>query len=174
MKYAKTYQSLAQFGKELLEKKTLVEGLPLISSYAKRVIGADRCSIFIHDKPDKIFWTTLSDGVDKIMIPDDKGLVGYTLEEKKPIVSNDPYHHPHFLSDVDKETGYTTTSIITAPVFTSKREIIGVLQLINKEDGFDKDDVKFMIFFAHYISGFLELANVYLKKEKLEKMNEKV
>ena len=166
MKYANTNQSLAKFGRELLEKRSLEEGLPLISTYAKTVIGADRCSIFIHDKSDKSFWTTLSDGVDKIVIPDDKGLVGFTLLEKKPILSNNPYDHPHFLSDVDKETGYKTTSVITAPVFTSKRDIIGVLQLINKEDGFDHDDVKFMIFFAHYISGFLELANVYLANEK--------
>jgi len=174
MKYANTYHSLAQFGRELLEKKTLADGLPLISTYAKTVIGADRCSIFIYDKEDKIFWTTLSDGVDKILVPDDKGLVSFTLDEKKPIVSNDPYSHPHFLSDIDKKTGYRTKNVITAPIFTSKREIIGVLQLINKEDGFDNEDVKFMIFFSHYISGFLELANVYLEKERLEKFHEKV
>ena len=166
MKYANTYQSLAQFGRELLNKKSLESGLPLISEYAKTVIGADRCSIFIHDRVDHSFWTTLSDGVDKIVIPDDKGLVGFTLKEKKPIVSNDPYSHSQFLSDVDKETGYLTQSVITAPVFTSKRDIIGVLQLINKEDGFDKEDVKFMIFFAHYISGFLELTNVFAAKNK--------
>jgi len=166
MKYANTYQSLAKFGRELLDKRSLEEGLPLISTYAKTVIGADRCSIFIHDKADKSFWTTLADGVDRIVIPDDKGLVGFTLSEKKPILSNEPYSHPHFLSDIDKETGYITKSVITAPVFTSKREIIGVLQLINKEGGFDNDDVKFMIFFAHYISGFLELTKVYLAKNK--------
>ena len=164
MKYAETYQSLAQFGRELLNKKSLEDGLPLISDYAKRVIGADRCSIFIHDRVDHSFWTTLSDGVEKIVIPDDKGLVGFTLEEKKPVLSNEPYSHPHFLSDVDKETGYITKSVVSAPVFSSKREIIGVLQLINKEGGFDKEDVRFMIFFAHYISGFLELTNVFLKK----------
>ena len=166
MKYANTYQSLAQFGRELLNKKSLEDGLPLISEYAKTVIGADRCSIFIHDREDHSFWTTLSDGVDKIVIPDDKGLVGFTLKEKKPILSNDPYSHSHFLSDVDKETGYLTQSVITAPVFTSRRDIIGILQLINKEGGFDKEDVRFMIFFAHYISGFLELTNVFAEKNK--------
>jgi len=50
---------------------------------------------------------------------------------------------------VDKETGYKTNNIITTPIFNSKREIIGVLQLLNKDEGFDEDDVKFMIFFAH-------------------------
>lgn len=166
MKYEKTYQTLAKFGRELLEKKSLIEGLPLISKYAKDVIGAKRCSIFIYDAPAGEFWTTLADGVEKITISADKGLVGFTLQEKKPIITNDPYSHPHFLDTVDKETGFQTQSIITAPIFSSKREILGVLQLLNKEDGFDKEDVRFMIFFAHYISGFLELTNVYLSKNR--------
>jgi len=166
MKYASTYQSLAQFGRELLEKKSLEDGLPLISEYAKTVINAHRCSIFIHDREKQEFWTTIADGVEKIVIPSDKGLVGLTLHDKKPIVANDPYSHPDFMSDIDKETGFVTKNIITAPIFTSKREIIGVLELINKDEDqdFDNDDVRFMIFFAHYVSGFLELTNVYLKQ----------
>ena len=165
MKYANTYHALAKFGRELLEKKTLSQGLPLISLYAKNVMNAERCSIFIYDKTDHTFWTTLADGVERIVIPSNKGLVGETLEERKPIVTNDPYSHPKFLSDIDKATGFVTKSVITAPIFSSKREILGVFQLLNKEGGFDKDDVKFMIFFSHYISGFLELTNDYLKKE---------
>ena len=164
MKYANTYHALAQFGRELLEKKTLVEGLPLIATYAKNVIKAERCSIFIYDAKAQDFWTTLADGVEKITIPSDKGLVGHTLKEKKPIISNDPYSHPAFLDTVDKETGFKTKNVVTAPIFSSKREILGVLQLLNKKDDFTNEDVKFMIFFAHYVSGFLELTNVYLKQ----------
>ena len=91
------------------------------------------------------------------MIPSDKGLVGFTIKERKPIIANDPYTHLHFLPEIDKATGYTTTNIVTAPIFNSKREIIGVLELLNKEGGFDNEDVRFMIFFAHYVSGYLEL-----------------
>ena len=166
MTYANTYHALAKFGRELLEKKTLSQGLPLISTYAKNVMSAERCSIFIYDKDEETFWTTLADGVQTIVIPSNKGLVGETLRERKPIMSNDPYHHPSFLSDIDKKTGFVTKNVITAPIFSSKREILGVFQLLNKESGFDKNDIKFMIFFSHYISGFLELTNIYLKQEK--------
>jgi signal transduction protein with GAF and PtsI domain len=165
MRYANTYHALADFGRELLEKKTLTQALPLISLYAKNVIKAERCSIFINDRYKETFWTTLSDGVEKIVIPSDKGLVGATLKERKPIMTNDPYNHPNFLSDVDKQTGFVTKNVITAPIFSSKREILGVFQLLNKEGGFDNEDIKFMIFFSHYISGFLELTNEYLNKE---------
>jgi len=166
MPNADRYQTLAHFGRDLLEKRSLEEGLPMIANYAKDVIGAQRCSIFMYDAPTKEFWTTLADGVEKIIVPSDKGIVGHTLKEKKPIIANDAYNHPSFLPNVDKETGYVTNNIITAPVFNSKRQILGVLELLNKEEGFNDKDVKFMIFFAHYISGFLEL--IYLTKDKNE------
>lgn len=160
-KYTKNYTKLAEFGRELLYKNSLHDGLNHISKYAKNIIEAQRCSIFIYDNAKHELWTTLADGVQRIVIDSDSGIVGETLKNKKPILENDAYSNPHFLSSIDKSTGYTTKNIITAPIFNSKREIQGILQLLNKENGFDNDDAKFMIFFAHYISGFLELINLY-------------
>lgn len=157
MSHAKNYTKLAEFGRELLYKNSLMEGLPLISKYAKDVIGADRCSIFINDLEKKELWTTLSDGVDKIIIPQGKGIVGQAIEEEKSILVNDVYTNTHFMSDVDEETGYKTKNIVATPIFNSEREVVGVLELLNKESGFEDSDVKFMKFFTHYISGFLEL-----------------
>ena len=163
-KYTSTYSKLADFGRELLYKKSLVEGLPHISKYAKEVIGADRCSIFIYDASKNELWTTLSDGIEKIIVNSNTGLVGETLKIKKPILENDVYSNPNFFSTVDKNTGYETKNVITAPIFNSNRDILGILQLLNKDGGFDKDDAKFMMFFTHYISGFLELVNLYEKE----------
>jgi len=166
MKDTGTYSKLASFGRELLNKTSLMDGLPHISKYTKEVIGAERCSIFIYDAATHHLWTTLSDGVEKITVPSEQGIVGHTIKVRKPIIANDVYSNPHFLSDVDKTTGYKTNNIITAPIFNSQREIIGVMQLLNKEDGFDNDDMKFMIFFAHYVSGFLELVNIYADEDE--------
>lgn len=168
MRYQETYSKLAEFGRELLHKKSLVEGMPLISKYAKDVIHAERCSIFIYDLQKQELWTTISDGVEKIKVASNKGIVGHTLSVRKPILENNPYSNTHFLSDIDKKTGYVTHNLITAPIFNSKRQIIGILELINKEGGFTDEDIKFMIFFAHYVSGFLELTNLYLKEEEKE------
>lgn len=159
------YQTLAYFGRELLKKRSLEEGLPMIAHYVKDVIGTDRCSIFMYDARKQECWTILADGVKKITIPSDKGIVGHTLKEKKTIIVNDAYSHPCFLSNVDKESGYVTNNLITTPVFNSKREILGILELLNKKDDFSDEDVKFMIFFAHFISGFLELTKSYMKNK---------
>jgi signal transduction protein with GAF and PtsI domain len=167
---ANRYTKLTEFAKELLSKRSLEEGIPLISKYVKDVIEAERCSIFIYDNEKHKFWTTISDGVEKIVLAGNKGLVGYTAKVKKPVIANDAYEHEEFLSEVDEATGYKTKNIVTAPIFDSNRKVIGVLELLNKEGGFDEEDLKFMIFFAHYISGFLELLNTYIREDENEKI----
>ncbi len=166
MKSENTYAKLADFGRELLNKTSIIDGLPHISKYAKEIVNAERCSIFINDLDNNELWTTIADGVDKIVILSDQGIVGHTIDIKKPIIVNDAYSSPHFLSDIDKETGYHTKNLAAVPIFNAHREIIGVLELLNKKEDFDDKDIRFMIFFAHYISGFLELVNLYEHEDK--------
>ena len=66
-----------------------------------------------------------------------------------------------FLQDIDNKTGYVTNNLMTSPIYNSEKEIIGVLELLNKENGFDEKDVKYMKFFSRSLSDFIELANIY-------------
>ncbi|MDD4883578.1 MAG: GAF domain-containing protein, partial [Sulfuricurvum sp.] len=75
---AMSYSALAEFGRTLLKRPTLQEGLPIISEYAKQVSGAERCSIFIYNPKIQMLWTTLADGAEKIMVHQDDGIVGHT------------------------------------------------------------------------------------------------
>ncbi|KFN40568.1 MAG: guanylate cyclase [Sulfuricurvum sp. MLSB] len=161
MNPAPSYSALAEFGRALLNRPSLQEGLPMISEYAKQSIGAERCSIFIYNPKIQMLWTTIADGTAKIMVHKEDGIVGHTVKEGKPILVNDPYDDPRFLPLIDKKTGFVTKNIASIPIFDSNRQIIGVFQLLNKEGGFTREDARFMIFFAHYISGYLELAVLF-------------
>jgi GAF domain-containing protein len=162
MSYKEAYLKLAHFGRELMERvSSLEKGLPMISAYAKDVVGADRCSIFVYSPKTRMLWTTLADGMEKIRIDADSGIAGRTLESRESQIVNDPYQDPAFLNTIDKYSGYVTQNIASVPVFDSNRKIIGVLQLLNKEGGFDATDTRFMTFFAHYISSYLELATLF-------------
>lgn len=156
-----SYAALAEFGRSLLKRPSLSEGLPMISEYAKQVSGAERCSIFIYNPKLQLLWTTLADGIEKIMVHKDDGIVGQTLREAKPILVNDPYDNENFLQTIDNKTGFTTENLASIPIFDSSRRVIGVFQLLNKVGGFTMEDARFMIFFAHYISGYLELAMLF-------------
>jgi GAF domain-containing protein len=166
-----TFTKLADFGRALLNRPSLHDGLPLISEYAKNISHAERCSIFIRNFSNKTLWTTLADGIETITLHEEDGIAGQTIKEGKPLLINDPYKDEHFLSSIDSKTGFVTKNIASIPIFDSNRRIIGVFQLLNKPDGFSSEDAKFMIFFAHYISTYLELSLSYdnqgslLKKE---------
>lgn len=161
MNPAFSYKKLVDFGRTLLNRLSLEEGLPMISEYAKQITGAERCSIFIYNPKIKMLWTTLADGIEKIMIHKEDGIVGHTVKEKKPILVNDPYIDERFLPAIDNKTGFITKNIASIPIFDSNRHVIGVFQLLNKPSGFTQEDTKSMIFFAHYISGYLELAILF-------------
>lgn len=152
-------KDIAQFGQELMALDSMENVLELIASQAKKLLNTDRCSIFIVDKEDAILWTKISDGIGRIVVSLDSGIVGETYKTQKPQVVNTPYEDERFQPNIDKKTGYVTRNIITVPVFDSKREVIGVIQLLNKSRfDFDEKDLETLTFFANYVSGSLELA----------------
>lgn len=153
-------KEIAKFGQELMALKDMDNVLELIAKEAKRLLNTDRCSIFIVDKEDQILWTKVSDGIGgRIVISLDAGIVGETYQTQTPQIVNSPYDNTRFLPSIDKKTGYVTKNIITAPVFDSKREVIGIIQLLNKSRfDFDEKDLETLTFFANYVSGSLELA----------------
>lgn len=153
-----TFNKFADFGRALLNRPSLHDGLPVISEYAKNISGAQRCSIFIRNFSNQTLWTTLADGIQTITLHENDGIAGHTIKEGKPLLINDPYNDEHFLSAIDDKTGFVTENIASIPIFDSNRRIIGVFQLLNKPNGFSAQDAKSMIFFAHYISTYLELA----------------
>lgn len=149
---------IAEFGKKLMALEDIEESLELIAQEAKRLVSADRCSIFIVDQEDGMLWTRLSDGIGRIVISLDSGIVGDTYQKKEPQMVNSPYDDPRFLPNIDKKSGYVTKNILTVPIFDSKREVIGVIQLLNKfRRDFDDKDLSAVTFFANYVSGSLEL-----------------
>ncbi|MFT7003652.1 MAG: GAF domain-containing protein [Sulfurimonas sp.] len=152
------YNQIAEFGKKLMSLGNVENSLKLISEEAKSILNADRCSIFIVDAQDNMLWTKLSDGIGRIVVSVDSGIVGDTYKSAKPQVVNAPYDDPRFLANIDKKSGYLTRNIITVPLFDSNRKVIGVMQLLNKSRGdYDDTDLETLTFFANYISGSLEL-----------------
>jgi len=149
---------IAEFGRKLMALGQVDNVLELIAQEAKQLLNADRCSIFIVDAEDKMLWTKLSDGIGRIVISLDSGIVGDTYKKNEPQLVNDPYEDERFLKSIDKKSGYTTRNILTTPIYNSKREIIGIIQLLNKSRGdFDEKDLEDLAFLANYVSGSLEL-----------------
>ncbi len=153
------FTQIAEFGKRLMGENEIEKCLELISEEAKVLVEAERCSIFMVDADSNMLWSKLSDGLGRIAIGLDSGIAGDTYKKQEPQIVNKPYQDERFMSKIDAKSGFVTRNILTIPIFSSKREIIGVIQLLNKGNGdFDEADVETLTFFANFISGTLELA----------------
>eukprot|EP00128_Syssomonas_multiformis_P009151 Colp12_sorted_trinity150504_noHs@18665 len=117
------------------------------------LLKGDRCSLFLVDNSgqnlvSKVFDVTMSttmEDVDKmaeIVVPLGQGIVGHTAKSGEVVNIADAYQDPRFRQDVDKRTGYRTKTILCVPIRNVQGEIIGVSQVVNKENGdlFTKED----------------------------------
>ena len=143
-----------------------------LTELGRVMADADRASFWKWDRRKHQLWTTSATGVDRIVIPDDTGLVGKALQEGKVLVTNDPYNNPYFNSSVDKSTGYVTKSILVMPVANVNGDFIGAFQIINKnsEEGFDeKEDVR-KLSTAALICGLALESETFLEESHHDKL----
>jgi adenylate cyclase len=73
---------------------------------------------------------------------DDRGIAGAVYQSGTGEIVSDAYADPRFAREVDQETGFTTRSILCAPVRNAKGETIGIVEILNKLNGeFDERDL---------------------------------
>ncbi len=152
-----TLQKIVKLSQMLLEFDKLEDALPKVVQEIKNIINADRSTIFIYSQSSNMIWTYLADGVDKLILSADKGIVGYVIKNKTIKKVNDTSKEPLFYKDVDENTGYQTKNILSVPLLNEENKVIGVIQLLNKEGGFTKDDINIAYLFSNYLSAPLEL-----------------
>ena len=143
-----------------------------LTELGRTMTDSDRASFWKWDRRKKQLWTTSATGVDKIVIPDDTGLVGKALKEKRVVVTNDPYNDPDFNSAVDKKTGYVTKSVLVMPVANIYGDYIGAFQIINKnsDDGFDEAEDVRKLSLAALICGIALESETFLEDSHHDKL----
>ena len=150
-------EKLMQLNVKIAQEKDLTKKIVIISDAIKKIINADRCSIFVHDKNSKSFWTVHADGISYLEIPDDKGIISKVFKSKEIIIDNDADKTSHSIKSVDHR--YITKTILSMPILGFDKECIGVVQLLNKnnDDGFSDKDIKVLEFVINHFTTFIQL-----------------
>ena len=108
---------------------------------ARNILDADRGTVFLYDDRTDELYIKVATGMDAIRIPADKGIVGESAQTRKLINVPDCYADERFNRDIDKKTGYRTRCMLTIPLIGYEDSLIGVLQILNKNNGlFDAQD----------------------------------
>ncbi|UCD78035.1 MAG: HD domain-containing protein [Desulfobacterales bacterium] len=164
--------ALTRLGVDLNQIQDLDILMESILTEARRFVNADAGSIYIREKDMLHFSYTqndtlqgrLSEGQKLIYstfrIPiNGNSIAGFVAESGQPLNLPDVYHIDptcpyHFDKEFDETADYSTRSVLTIPLQTSKGDSLGVLQIINAQDDnlnvvpFTSTDEKMMMHFA--------------------------
>lgn len=150
-------EHLLEVYKGLVEVSALINGitdsdelLSAILEVARRVLHVEAASLFLVTETGDLKLTIArSDGAVPgmaplhITVPRGRGISGWVLENGKPLLIPDAYADPRFYSEVDRQTGFRTRSILCVPLVRAEVEI-GVLQVLNPvgRAAFDEADLE--------------------------------
>ena len=151
---------LMQFVGELSTYRDTSAILDRVLGKAREITRADAGTIFLAEGNDLVFAYTHNDSLFSadeahkhayaaIRLPiSEKSIAGYVATTCAPLNLADARSLPHgvpysFNDAFDRKTGFFTKSILTLPFLDSGGKILGVLQLINSLDPFDKTPCPF-------------------------------
>lgn len=108
---------------------------------AKQVLRAERGSVWLFEPETDELVLLVATGIAPVRVRSGAGLVGACARERKIINVPDCYADSRFDPRVDRATGYRTRCMLTLPLVDHQDELVGVMQVLNKEGGvFDADD----------------------------------
>lgn len=131
-----------------------------------RLLKADRTTIYeLHRSEGMLKGLAVeSEASLEVGVPLGRGIAGIVAERGRVINLKDAYLHPAFDPKFDKLTGYRTRSMLVVPMRNPRREIIGVVQALNKSTGyFTVDDEALLKALAAQAAITLEALRLQLK-----------
>lgn len=95
-------------------------------------------------------------------IPSTVGIVGWVIQNQEAVIVKDAASDPRFFSQIDKEGGFITRSMVCAPLSVREHVPLGAVQVLNKMGGpFEPEDLEFVTQFANQVAMAIENAQLY-------------
>jgi sigma-B regulation protein RsbU (phosphoserine phosphatase) len=106
-----------------------------VTAAALRVLRAQRASVWLHDAATDELVVKVASDIGQLRVAVGRGLVGTCAKERSLINVPDCYADPRFDAAVDRKSGFHTRCSLTLPLIDHRSELVGVMQVLNKEDG---------------------------------------
>ncbi len=140
---------------------------------AREVLSADRGTVYLYDAETDELFIKVATGIGGVRFPADRGIAGQCAHCRQVLNIPDCYADPRFNPDIDRKTGYRTRCMITVPLIGIDDTLVGVLQLLNKQDGvFDHNDERLALALGAQCAVALQRARLLDEREvklKLER-----
>jgi len=141
--------------------------LRLIMDEVKQVLQCDRCTVFVLDREHNELWSRVAHGESEIRFPAHLGIAGAVVQSGQVINIPDAYADSRFNPNIDRQTGYHTRNLLSAPMRNKPGEIIGVFQILNKLEGpFTREDEEILNAISVLAATQIENAQLYEEQKK--------
>ncbi len=150
--------------RSIAEEVDLTKVLDTLTQAACKALDCDRASVFQYDRKREELFTRVATELEisEIRSSIDHGITGHVARTREIANVADPTMDQRWNSQIDRLTGYRTRSILAAPLTSPRdQELLGVLQLLNKNSG------KFDAFDEELIRAFSQHAAVAIDRARL-------
>lgn len=138
---------LHQISQKISEKKPLSRLMTDIMENSKVLMNAEASSLLLYDPGDDKLHFMVATGekgnvIKQFSVEMGQGIAGWTAAHRKASLVDDCYQDSRFNPAFDRESSFTTRSMICVPLIRNEK-LLGVMQVINKKGGgvFDADDL---------------------------------
>ena len=160
-------QVLQNLTRTLSSELNLEPLLQMILASAVQVMGASAGSLLLLDqRTDELVFEVIEGGggvaLEGARMPADKGIAGWVTTNREPLIVDDVNRDDRHYRDIAQDYDFSTTSILCVPLI-AKGQVIGVLQVLNKEPGkyFTPEDQEILTTFAAQSAVAIENARLY-------------
>jgi phosphoserine phosphatase len=121
----------------------LGEMLEMVIDVSREILCADRGTVFLFDEPARELYLKVATDLKELRFSIDGSGFAHECARTQQIINvPDCYADKRFNQDFDKKTGYRTRCLIAVPLIGLEDKLVGVMQVLNKEDDgvFDESD----------------------------------
>ncbi|KAJ3323585.1 cGMP-specific 3',5'-cyclic phosphodiesterase [Boothiomyces sp. JEL0866] len=140
---------------------------------AKKQLWADSASLFLVDKEKKELYATRFDhgNSKKVSFPMNKGIAGSVATTGVTANYKDVYECPIFNREVDKQNNYRSQSLLCVALRGPDREILGVVNLVNKTNPQSKEILPFSMYDQRLFEEFSVFCGLAIHKSIMAAQN---
>ena len=151
--------------------------LDLIMRESETAVAAEASCIALYGPSDNLLHIEFAsgeadEGVRHLTLSLGQGILGEVAVSGKAVLVEDARQDPRFDSSVDRQTGFTTKSILATPI-RRREELLGVLEVINKRDGpsFTEEDQLLLEVVADQAAVAIENAKLFERMVQSEQLS---
>ncbi|MBU1078104.1 MAG: HD domain-containing protein [Spirochaetes bacterium] len=139
----------------------------------RNIMRSEGCSLMLKSrKTGELKFRTVkglkSNIIKEFTIPAGKGIAGWIVRNKKPVLVNDVSKDYRFYSGMDQKSGFKTRNLIGAPLIFNN-EVTGIIEAVNKvnNENFDETDKEVFVSLANLAAIALQNATYYRELQDL-------